>query len=234
MPVGRPAKGVRRGGAELIKAVAIDFDDTLCLTEAACFELENAALERMGREPMARDVHLRTWGAPLFDAILERSPGINSDEFKRAYHPLIKEFTNSGRFDSIPQANFDVIDELIGNGKTILILTSRTHAELSHMLQPDHLLSSRVQKFYHKDNTAYQKPDPRAFSEMLADTGFKPEEIVYVGDSIGDVTSSKGAGLHFIASLESGLRVKEDFEDIPVDAFIERFTELVPAVNALG
>ncbi|GEM_PF-2707710 len=33
----------------MIKAVAIDFDDTLCLTEEATFKLENATLVRMGR-----------------------------------------------------------------------------------------------------------------------------------------------------------------------------------------
>jgi phosphoglycolate phosphatase len=233
MPAGCPVKGLWRGGTELIKAVAIDFDDTLCLSEAACFVMENAALERMGRGPMTREMHLRTWGTPLFEAILERSPGIDLDEFQRAHRPVIKEFTDSGKLDSIPEENFDVLDDLIEGGKTILILTSRKHVELTHMLKPDHLLSSRVQKFYHKDNTDYQKPDPRAFSEMLDDTGLKPEEIVYVGDSIGDVKSSKGAGLHFIASLESGLRVKEDFKDVLVDAFIERFTELVPAINSL-
>jgi phosphoglycolate phosphatase len=32
----------------MIKAVIIDVDDTLCLTESICFELENDVLKQMG------------------------------------------------------------------------------------------------------------------------------------------------------------------------------------------
>jgi len=53
----------------MIKTVIIDVDDTLCMTEAASFALENTALVRMGRKPMPRSIHVETWGQPLFDAI---------------------------------------------------------------------------------------------------------------------------------------------------------------------
>lgn len=68
----------------MIEAVVIDLDDTLCLTEAACFEMENEVLERMGRLPMPREVHLETWGRPLFEAISDRAPGIDVEAFKTA------------------------------------------------------------------------------------------------------------------------------------------------------
>lgn len=51
---------------QTIEAVVIDVDDTLCLTEAACFDLENETIQRMGRQPMERNVHLSTWGQPVF------------------------------------------------------------------------------------------------------------------------------------------------------------------------
>jgi phosphoglycolate phosphatase len=38
----------------MIKAVGIDLDDTLCMTEAASFEMENAALAKLGHSPMLR------------------------------------------------------------------------------------------------------------------------------------------------------------------------------------
>jgi phosphoglycolate phosphatase len=73
--------------SKMIKAVIIDVDDTLCLTEAASFDLENTALIRMGRDPMPRSIHVATWGQPLFEAILTRSPGVDVEAFKAAYHP---------------------------------------------------------------------------------------------------------------------------------------------------
>jgi phosphoglycolate phosphatase len=216
-----------------IKAVVIDVDDTLCLTEAACFDLENEALRRVGRLPMERAVHLATWGQPLFEAIKERSPGLNVDVFATQYHPVVEEFVASGRLDVIPDANYAALDSLITDGKDIMLLTSRTFIELKHMLEPDHLLASRVKSFYHKDNTAFHKPDPRAFDELFTTHGFAPDECVYIGDSPTDAHAANGAGMHFIASLESGIRQQRDFADFTVDAFVHRFPDIVDTIAML-
>ncbi len=40
-----------------------------------------------------------------------------------------------------------------------------------------------------------KKPDPRIFAFALAVTGLRPEEVVYVGDSIEDVEGARAAGL---------------------------------------
>ena len=217
----------------MIKAVVLDLDDTACLTEAVCYEMENEVLGQMGRGPMSREVHLKTWGKPLFEAILERSPGVDVEAFKNVYHPIITEYTQTGKLDAIPGENYKAMDELISMGKLLLVLTSRTHTELKHLLESDHLLAKRVEAFYYRDNTAYHKPDPRAFDELLATHGLEPSECVYIGDSVGDAQSAKGAGLHFIASLESGLRQESDFEGLAVDLFVPRFIDIPMAVREL-
>lgn len=217
----------------MIEALIIDVDDTLCLTEAACFEMENETLVAMGRNPMARDVHISTWGQSLFDAITVRSPGIDVEAFKVAYHPIIANYTKTGKLDTIPQANYDALDKLSAMGKMLLVLTSRTHGELKHMLEPDHLLASTIKAFYYKDNMQYHKPDPRAFNELLVDNGLAPDNCVYVGDSVSDAVASRQAGLKFVASLESGLRQRADFNGHDVDRFITHFPDIVEAVASL-
>lgn len=216
--------------SEMIKAVVVDVDDTLCLTEAASFDLENTALTRMGREPMPRSIHVATWGQPLFDAIVTRSPGVDVEAFKVAYHPAIAEFIADGRLDMIPDENYEALDTLIRLGKQIMLLTSRTHGEFKHLLEPDHLLASRVTAFYYKDNMQYHKPDPRAFNELLQANGLLPNQCVYVGDSPSDAQASNEAGLYFVASLESGIRQRQDFGSYRVDAFIDKFSDVVNAV----
>lgn len=109
----------------MIEAVVIDLDDTLCLTEAVCFDMENEVLQRIGRPPMPRDLHVETWGKPLFDVIGVRSPGVDVEAFRDAYHPIIAEYTASGKLDSIPDENYGALDRLIGLGKSLMILTSR-------------------------------------------------------------------------------------------------------------
>jgi phosphoglycolate phosphatase len=217
----------------MIEAVVVDLDDTLCLTEAACFDLENEILAKMGREPMSRDIHITTWGKPLYDAISQRSPGVDLDQFKKLYAPTIKEYVQVGKLDAIPQENLDALDQLIALGKLVMILTSRTYEELHHLLEPDHLLAERVKAFYHRDNMQFHKPDPRAFDELLRDHKFSTTNAVYIGDNVSDAIAAKEAGLHFIASLEGGLRTRGDFAHLPVDAFIDTFPEVVQVVQEL-
>lgn len=217
----------------MTKAVIIDFDDTLCLTEAACFEVENEALRQMGRRPMSRSVHVSTWGQPLFDAITTRSPGIDVEAFKVAYHPIIAEYTKAGKYDEIAAVNYEALDKLAERGRLLFILTSRTRGEITHLLASDHKLAVTIKAFYYKENMQYHKPDPRAFAGLLSSNGFKPEECVYIGDSVSDAIASKEAGLKFIASLESGLRQKSDFNPRQVDKFVYKFPDVINAIAEL-
>jgi len=217
----------------MIEAVVIDLDDTLCMTEAVSFEIENATLAKLGRPLMPRELHIRTWGKPTFEIISTRSPGVDVDAFKDAFRPVLLEYTDSGRLDAIPEANYEALDRLVSLGKSLMVLTSRTHAELTHLLKPDHPLATTIKAFYYRDNMQFHKPDPRAFDELLADTGLEPSQCLYVGDSVSDAQAAKQRGLRFVASLESGLRKRQDFGELPVDAFINRFSEIVDTVLEL-
>ena len=217
----------------MIEAVIIDFDDTLCLTEEACFNLENETLQRMGREPMERSVHKSTWGQPLYDAIQARSPGVDADKFWELMPSVHEEFISNRQIDIVTEENIQTLDRLAKAGKKLMILTSRAELEMRHLLAPTHHLASRITDFYHKDNMTYHKPDPRAFEVIERDHGLAPSQCVYVGDSPSDAAAAKGAGLHFVANLESRLRSSDDFSEYPVDKFIERFTELYDAILSL-
>lgn len=215
----------------MIEAVVCDIDDTLCSTEAAAFELENDVLSKMGRSPMERTIHLETWGSPLEDAILLRSPGVDFDTFVHLYGQSIPEYVARGKLDAIPETNYHALDRLTAAGRLAMVLTARTEMESRHMLVPSHPLASRLTDFYHKGNTLFHKPDPRVFDELFAKHDkLQPERCVYVGDSVGDAQAATAAGVLFIASMESGLRSKADFAAYKPAAYIDRFAELPEAV----
>ena len=127
---------------DVVAAVVLDVDDTLCLTEAVCFELENHVLSAIGRDPMTRRVHLSTWGMPLRDAMLVRSPGLEIETFMAAYEPVLGEYAADGRLDTIAPENLDAIDRLVGAGIDVMLLTSRTEREVAHLLAADHSCST--------------------------------------------------------------------------------------------
>ncbi len=160
--------------------MVVDVDDTLCLTEAASYDLENDVLAAMGRPPMSRAVHLATWGEALLDAMPRRSPGLDLDRFAELFPVFHQRYLADGRLDVIPPENLGALDALVRSGRTVLLLTSRAEAEVRHMLEPGHVLAGRITGAYHTGNTRFRKPDPRAFDELLADTGLRPEQCVYV------------------------------------------------------
>jgi phosphoglycolate phosphatase len=217
----------------MIKAVIIDLDDTLFLTEQAAFDLENEALTQLGLQPMGRQIHQDTWGEHLFDAIKVRSPGVDVASFKRAFDALLKDHVADGRIDVASAENIAALEKLKELRKSLVVLTSRAYSEVEHLLEDSHILARHIETFYYKDNTKYHKPDPRVFEHIEHEYGWKPEECVYVGDSLGDAAAAKGANLHFIACLESGVRKREDFKEYTVDAFIATFAEIVGAVQKL-
>ncbi len=217
----------------MIEAVVIDLDDTLSFTEAVCFEMENEVLRAVGQPLMSRELHRKTWGQPLFEVISTRSPRVDVAKFKVAYEPIISEYIQSGKLDSISQENYETLDKLIELGKLVMVLTSRTHAELKHLLEPDHRLAGKIKAFYYRDNMEFHKPDPRAFAELLRDNNLQPQQCLYVGDSVSDAQAAKEAGLHFVASLESGLRQRQEFDGLPVDGFIPKFPDIVGEVVRL-
>ncbi|NUT33063.1 MAG: HAD family hydrolase [Hamadaea sp.] len=213
--------------------MVVDVDDTLCLTEAACFALENEVLAAIGAQPIARDVHLATWGMSLMAALPIRSPGVDLDRFAVAYPDVLRAYIADGRLDAIPAENLQALAALAGQGRAVMVLTSRTAEEMSHLLDAGHPLATTLRAVFHAGNTRFGKPDPRVFDEFFAATGFDPGDCVYVGDSPGDADAARGAGLHFIACLQSGVRTRQAFDGRDVCAYVSAFPEVVAAVARL-
>ncbi len=215
----------------MIKLVIIDFDDTLSLTEKACFKIENQIAKKMGFLPMTHEAHLKNWGTPLREAIKQRVPGINADEFMARLEKTLPEFISKNETDIITDVNFEVLNKLKGLGLKLAILTSRTLGEVRHLIHEDHPLSKKLDAFYHKDNSEYMKPDPRVFNKVLEEFKVKPSEAIYIGDSLGDAISAKKAGLHFIALMESKIKTRDDFKGLGVDFFADNFLKITDYIK---
>jgi phosphoglycolate phosphatase len=217
----------------MIKAVLLDLDDTLFLTQEASFQMDNKVAQEMGYEPVTRKEYSQFWGMPIEESTVARFPGINLVEFLDRFSQVIKQSIEQGDLDILTNENKQALRELKKLGKRLFVVTSRRLMEVQHLLEPGHDLGEFIEKFYYLDNLPYHKPDPRVFSPFLSEYNFAPKECVYVGDSFGDAAAAKGAGLHFIATLEGGLRREEDFKDYPVDLYIQEFPRIVAAIKKL-
>jgi len=218
----------------MVKAVLVDFDDTLCPTEEAGFAFENEVLRRLGRPPQIREVHKATWGQPMLGAMPVRSPGVDVAAFHAVVHDLFPKWAAEGKIDAIPRSNMAALDTLRAAGMDLYVVTSRIEDELRHTLSPEHELMQRLAAIYYHETLEYHEPDPRVFDKVLAVHGLIPEQCVYVGDSPSDAAAAKQAGLYFVASLESGLRTSADFEPWGVDHFVARFADVPDAIQRIA
>jgi phosphoglycolate phosphatase len=215
----------------VIKVVILDFDDTLFMTEEVTFRLENAAGAMLGLPPMDRDVHLKTWGMTVEQALPARFQGADLQAYLRAHGKMVSQYVSSGQLDQLSRENVEALTWLNESGYKLFSVTSRDVREISHFLDGSHILMRHLQPdaIFHKGNNYFHKPDPRAFDGVVALSGAQPGECVYVGDSLTDCQAAKGAGLQFVACLESGLRRREDFAGLasPPDGFIDTFADVV-------
>jgi phosphoglycolate phosphatase len=217
----------------MIKAVILDLDDTLFMSFDAAFVVVNMILREMDAQPLARETLAKHWGKPVHQAAKDWNLSVNPAVFATRFVAHFPAAVQDGVFDILTPQNLAALRELQKSGKMLFVLTSRVQGELAHLLDPRHELSALIKKFYYKDTMRYHKPDPRAFKLIEEEQHIAPDECVYVGDSIGDAVAATGAGLHFVACLESGLHTKNDFKPHPVSAFINSFHKIVDVVIQL-
>jgi len=218
----------------MIKLILVDFDDTLCLSEEACFHLENEIAAKLNFPPMTRFAHQSNWGKSLKDAIVERIPGIDADKFMSLFSDVSRKHVLDGTFDRVSDENLNILKLLKKQRYKVIIQTSRQHCEVEYLTSKESPLMSILDGFFYQERSKYKKPDPRVFllpSEMFH-VAFS--EMVYVGDAFTDVQWCRAAGIHFIASIESGLRTREDFEKLGAKWFINRFSELPSRIEELN
>lgn len=218
----------------MIKLILVDFDDTLCLSEQACFLLENEIAAQLGFPPMGREIHQANWGKPLKDAIVERIPGIDADAFMKLFPVVSQKHILEGTFDHVSEENLEVLRQLKAKGYKIVIQTSRQRCEVEYLISDKSPIMPIIDGFFYQERYQYKKPDPRVF--LLPESVFHIEfrDMVYVGDAFTDVQWCQAAGVNFIASIESGLRKQEDFEKLGVKWFIKTFAELPERIEELN
>ncbi len=168
---------------------------------------------------------LETLGMPHTDI------AINAPLVLSIYRKKVKEFYSKLTWNEKVK---DVLQFLKSQGFFISVFSN----ERKHTIRAA-LEWSGIKNFFDYIATAHeyemQKPDAKAMERFLQETGFKPEETVYIGDDpLRDVKWAKSAGVKTILFVPpeefapkdkvTTWRIAEP--EIEPDAIIENFSEL--------
>ena len=88
-------------------------------------------------------------------------------------------------------------------------------------------LTHRFASIVGGDTVGVAKPDPAPIREMIARAG--GGKAVFLGDTINDIAGARNAGIESIG-VSFGF-CDGDIRDLPANAFIDHFDELVPLLE---
>jgi phosphoglycolate phosphatase len=212
--------------------VAFDLDGTLADTAPDLAASLNHALERLGRPgvPPGDVRYLVGQGAR---ALLRKGLATSGDASEQLVEQGFPHFidyyaANICNGTACYPAAQDAMDEIRRRGARIALCTNKPE-RLTQLLLDALGWRNRFDAVVGGDTFAVRKPDPFPLREAIARAG--GGRAAFVGDSIVDAETAREAGLPFVA-------VSFGFSDRPVeqlgaDAVIDRFADLVPALERL-
>ena len=123
----------------------------------------------------------------------------------------------------------DTVTTLRERGHELGIVTSKSESlalrGLAHVR-----LASAMDTIVGCDSSTRHKPDPEPVRVALNRLGCRPEDTIFVGDSVHDILAGNAAGVRTIAALWGAFR-REDLEPGQPSGYIARISELVGLID---
>ncbi|MBI4581985.1 MAG: HAD family hydrolase [Planctomycetes bacterium] len=178
-----------------IRGIIFDLDGTLADTLPGVAAAVNTGLRAFGLpdRPLA---DIRAWigeGLPvLCRRALAGAPDVDADQMA----PIVSGHYLAHRMDqTVPYPGIpELLDELVGRGVPIAILSNKPH---EHTLPMSQALFDRwpwvaIEGYRHEDR---RKPDPRTALDIARAMRLEPAEVALLGDSDTDMQTAVNAGM---------------------------------------
>ena len=193
-----------------IKVVLFDHDDTLVDT------FGNKAAQHMyvakkyyGRDLTEEDLK-REWGKSLHTVLMNL---YDTDDIDRAIELSTQHHKEYPK--TLFQDTLKTLTELRERGVLLGTLTSTVHESHDYDMQNLGFPEGIFAYTQTQEDTVMHKPDPRVFDPVkawLKDQGLRPDQVLYVGDSMYDYKAAQEAGLHFVG-VDTGPSKGQYFRD---------------------
>ena len=205
------------------RAVLFDFDFTLADSSGPSIECVNYGLRALGL-PEASTVDVMRWMGSTLTEILVALAGQEqrprAQEFTRAFERRADEVMvrDTVLFSDVP----DCIDGLKLLGCRLGIISTKYRYRIEATLERERMLS-HFDVIIGGEDVDHYKPAPDGLLRALDGLGVRPDDAVYLGDSVPDAEAAEAASVPFVAVL-SGAASREEFAGYPRLAILPRVT----------
>ncbi len=210
----------------MIKIIIFDLDDTLIESRknfiATCIKTAEVMNIRIPTED-----DFIWYGDSWEEFIRQTWPEVDPQAFDRTYTTFARQIIYN---------RFKGVNKTINSLKErydLYILTKRSKAFLDLRLAQSGIDLSPIKKIFTSEEMTFQKPDPRAFDVLEPHLRELPrDQVLYVGDHLGDMQAAHGAGLKFVAVLTGYFTRKEFVEHgLAADHIIDDVSKLTDWLN---
>jgi pyrophosphatase PpaX len=181
-----------------IRCVLLDLDGTLVNTWDLYLECYLRTLEPyVGRRltyDELRALHPTSELRAFSRAVPAERVATAHAEFLRYYRLLHAELCG-GVYPGVPEA----LAALRASGVTVGLVTGKSHGAWE--ITRDLLSLGDFAVFVGDEDVAEPKPSPDGLRLAISQLGVRPDDAVYVGDSVNDARAAREAGLRFVAAL---------------------------------
>jgi len=205
--------------------VILDWDGTVCNSEARIVSCMQRAAERVGLPVLAPEAIGNIIGLGLPEAIASLFPEAASDQRQQLRYCYSEEWLTARReplplFDGV----LETLDQLLGAGHRLAVATGKSRRGLNREFEERGIgglfVASRC-----ADETA-SKPNPLMLRELLGETGSTVADAVMVGDTVYDLEMAASLGMASVG-VSYGVHKPERLQAFKPRAIIDHFSELL-------
>jgi phosphoglycolate phosphatase len=212
--------------------VGFDLDGTLFDTSGDLAAAVNVTLADAGRAALPTEAVLKMVGGGsrrMLSEALAATGGCDEALLDRLYPKLLAAYeADIARLTRPYPGALEALDQLAARGVKIALVTNKLE-HLAEAMLAAMGLRTRFATVIGGDTLAVAKPDPAPIREMIARLGGGC--AAFVGDSRFDVEAARNAGIPVVL-VSFGYRL-DPIEALAADAVIDRFADLIPALEAL-
>lgn len=205
--------------------VILDWDGTVCNSEARIVSCMLRAAERVGLPVLAPEAVGNIIGLGLPEAIAELFPEAPSEQRQRLSECYSEEWL-AARSEPLPLFDgvLETLDRLLGADHRLAVATGKSRRGLNREFE-EHGLGHLFVASRCADETA-SKPNPLMLRQLLDETGVPVEEAVMVGDTVYDLEMAASAGMSSIG-VSYGVHRPQRLSAFKPKAIIDHFSELL-------
>lgn len=220
----------------MIKLIAFDWNGTLLADTKQIWVASNYTFKKFGLKPISLAVFKKTYDIPMVN--FYTATGMTKQAFfkiaeaqSEVYHPYYEKLISKARSRGGAKQILTWLKEQKINA---IIYSNHTNVGIATQLKRLNLnkfISHILANDKHQDTSKTRRKEAKLF-EYIKSKGYKPHEVVSVGDTCEEVEIGKSLGLHTIA-ISGGSHSIPKLKAAKPDFLIHNLKEIKDIISKL-